>query len=318
MARHTTESTRLAPFDEEMALILKALDVRQIAFYQPGSDPLGPWSLVSSWDARDRVARNLWFTQTGAGSTDFPGDLTKSDCNWYVMQEPVFDCGDGRDYYCPDDPGIKHVGWSGSKLLVFLASMTFDDEGVRACDGSGAGHPGPWVAFDAAELFRDGARKWDGQCNCYSKTGTVGDGCGEINVFEVVLDDNAYSNREFISTGVRSYQAGHIGGSVCGAECTRDGFPQDVDVVDACTKQAYATGPVVDAGGEADGCPVWRRPVGDRYFMILLDEPSRTIQVAVVHPQGIPSKAAALLPDLPATLDRGMVDDLVAMRLPSP
>ena len=59
------------------------------------------------------------------------------------------------------------------------------------------------------------------------------DGCGEINVFEVVMDNNAYSNREFASTGVRSYQAGHVGGSVCGEDCSRDAFPPtDVEVVD--------------------------------------------------------------------------------------
>ena len=123
------------------------------------------------------------------------------------------DCADTQ-YFCPDDPGVLHRGFAGSKLVVFLASMTFDDARVAGCDGDGAGKPGPWVAFVASELIRDGGRKWNGLCNCYSKTGSVGDGCGEINVFEVVMDDNEYSNREFASTGLRSFQAGH-GWRVC-------------------------------------------------------------------------------------------------------
>jgi len=62
---------------------------------------------------------------------------------------------------------------------------------------------------------------------------------------------------------------------------------------------------------------VWRRPVGDRYFMILLDEQARTIQVAVVHPDQIPPDAATLLPELPHSLPRSTLDALLSMRLPN-
>jgi len=317
LAEHATASSSLSPFDEEMALILEAVNVRQRAVDQPqGPGAQDDWRRVSWWDARDGLAHNLWFTQNGNGSTSFPGDLTRDDCNGYVMHEPAWECGDGRDHYCQNDPGIEHLGWSGSKLVVFLASMTFEDADVHPCGGSGAGHPGPWVAFDASALYRDGASKWDGQCNCYSKTGTVGEGCGEINVFEVVLDDNQYSNREFTSTGVRSYQAGHVGGSVCGAACDTSEFPSDAAVVDACSHQAYGTGPVVEVGGKADGCPVWRRPWGYRYFTLLLDQSVRAIQVAFIHPQRIPEAARALLPDLPGALHRKAIDDLMNLRLP--
>ena len=317
MTQYTTSSETLSPFDEEMTLILKAIDVRQLAVYQPvDSTPQSGWHRVSSWDRRVGVAQNLWFTQSGAGSTEFPGDLTGDDCVWYLMREPVFECATA-DYYCPDDPGINHQGWSGSKLVVFLASMTFDDAGVLACGSTEAGHPGPWVAFVASELIRDGGRKWNGLCNCYSATGSVGDGCGEINVFEVVMDDNEYSNRDFMSTGVRSFQEGHVGGSVCGASCDPNAYAPDADVLDACAGQAYTSGPVVEAGGASDGCPVWRRPVGDRYFMILLDEQRRTIQVAIIHPENVPAAAAELLPELPANVGRGSIDGLIDLRLPS-
>jgi len=318
MKQQATESTQLAPFDQEMTLIMKAIDVKQLAVYQPEAEKAGAsaWRRVTDWDRRTGTGTNLWFTQKGDGSGSFPGDLTKNDCVGYLSQAAMFPCGDGSDYFCPNDAGVLHRGFAGSKLIVFLASMKFDDAGVAACDGNGAGHPGPWVAFVASELIRDGGRKWNGLCNCYSKTGSVGDGCGEINVFEVVMDNNDYSNREFASTGVRSYQAGHVGGAVCGAGCDRKAFPTDVEVVDACAKSAYGAGPEIVVGGDTDGCPVWRRPDGDRYFFILLDEQQRTIQVGVIHPSAIPAPAAALLPELPAALPRSDIDALLALRLP--
>jgi len=316
MKKQATDSTHLAPFDQEMTLILKAINVKQLAVYQPETPSASTWQRVTDWDRRTGKGTNLWFTQKGDGSAEFPGDLTKNDCTSYLSQAPMFACGDGSNYFCPNDPGVLHRGFTGSKLIVFLASMNFDDAGVAACDGNGAGHPGPWVAFVASELIRDGGRKWNGLCNCYSKTGTVGDGCGEINVFEVVMDNNDYSNREFASTGVRSFQAGHVGGAVCGSGCDRKAFADDVEVVDACAKKAYSSGPEIAVGGDTDGCPVWRRPDGDRYFFILLDERERAIQVGVIHPGGIPAPAATLLPDIPASLPRSVVDALLALRLP--
>lgn len=311
-----SESQHLAPFDEEMTLIVKAIDLKQIAVYQPSTDA-SSWALVSAWDRRNGTGQNLAITQGPTPQTQLTGELQKNDCVSYLAQASAFDCGDGKDYYCPNDPGVKRLGWRGSKLFVLLASMTFDDAGVEKCSGGGQGAAGPWVALVASELIRDGGRKWNGACNCYSKTGSVGDGCGEINLFEVVMDNNAYSNREFASTGVRSYQAGHVGGNVCGTGCSRSAFADDVEVVDACAKKAYATGPEIAVGGASDGCPVWKRPIGDRYFVVLLDEASRTIQVAVIHPGKVPSAAATLLPGLPSALPRSAIESLVAMRLPS-
>ncbi|HEU5074590.1 MAG TPA: DUF2403 domain-containing lipoprotein [Polyangiaceae bacterium] len=316
MTEHATASSTLSPFDEEMTLILKAIRVKQLAVYQPdGSTDTAPWRRVTAWDSRGR-SDNLWFTQEGEGGPEFPGDLTHDDCVGYLMQEPEFDC-EGSGYYCPDDPGVLHQGFSGSKLVTFLGSMNFSDDGVSACGGDEAGHPGPWVAFVASELVRDGGRKWNGLCNCYSKTGSVGDGCGEINVFEVVMDGNEYSNREFASTGLRSFQEGHVGGAVCGSGCERSDFPADVEVVDACAQTAYEQGPLLEVGGATDGCPVWRRPDGDRYFFILLDAARRMIQVGVIHPEAIPAEADAVLPELPGSLERSSIDALLELRLPN-
>lgn len=310
-----TDSTTLAPFDQEMTLILKAMNVKQLAVYQPGRSDAG-WSLVSSWDRRSRSAQNLVLTHDAAIDSSFTGELHHDDCVSYLAQSASFECGDGHDYFCPNDPGVKQLGWAGSKLFVVLASTTFEDASVRSCNGSGTPNPGPWMALVASELIRDGGRKWNGLCNCYSKTGSVGDGCGEINLFEVVMDEGPYKNREFASTGVRSYQAGHVGGNVCGTGCSRDAFADDVDVVDACAKTAYERGPEIEVGGASDGCPAWLRPRGDRYFLVLLDETSRQIQVAVVHPERVPAAATAVVPSLPARLERPQIDALLAMRLP--
>lgn len=314
LAEQHTESTTLAPFDQEMTLILKAMNVKQLAVYQPG--PQGPWSLVSSWDRRSQLGQNLMLTRDQAIDASFTGEFHHDDCVNYLAQSAELECGDGRDYFCPNDPGVKQLGWSGSKLFVVLASTTFDDATVASCSGSGTPNPGPWMALVASELIRDGGRKWNGLCNCYSKTGSVGDGCGEINLFEVVMDDGPFKNREFASTGVRSYQAGHVGGSVCGEGCKKDDFAADVDVVDACSKQAYDHGPEIAVGGAVDGCPVWRRPQGDRYFFVLLDETTRQIQIAMVHPGKVPAAAAAVVPALPPQLARTTIDALLTLRLP--
>jgi hypothetical protein len=99
--------------------------------------------------------------------------------------------------------------------------------------------------------------------------------------------------------------------------CDRNAFGADVEVVDACAKTAYAKGPVLVAGGTTDGCPVWRRPEGARYFFILLDESTRTIQVGVIHPANVPAAASGLLPELPGSVSRTTIDAMVTMRLPS-
>ena len=72
--QHTT-STTLAPFDEEMTLIMKAIRLKQLAVYQPGADA-SSWSMVSSWDAQSGHGSNLVVTEGQMTSADFTGDLT--------------------------------------------------------------------------------------------------------------------------------------------------------------------------------------------------------------------------------------------------
>jgi hypothetical protein len=51
-------------------------------------------------------------------------------------------------------------------------------------------------------------------------------------------------------------------------------------------------------------------------FLVLLDVPSRSVQLAMVHPEAVPAALAPLLPALPGSLDGTTLDALLALRLP--
>lgn len=127
-----------------------------------------------------------------------------------------------------------------------------------------------------------------------------------------------YGNRDIISTGIRSYQVGSLGGSTCGVKgCTMDHFAADADLLDANSLTVMKQGAVVDANTRGSAGPVWRRPVDDRYYLVLLDEQSRAVQVAMVHPGAIPASLKAIVPALPNTITRAAVDSLMGLRLPN-
>jgi hypothetical protein len=148
----------------------------------------------------------------------------------------------------------------------------------------------------------------------------VGDGCGQINVFEVVAEASGakWGNRDVISTGIRSYQVGSLGGAVCGIEgCGIEKFPADADLLDANSLTAMSAGAVIDADHRNSAAgPVWRRAQDDRYYLFLLDEASRTVQVAIIHPQNIPEAAKGILPALPNTVPRSVIEGFLNLRLP--
>jgi hypothetical protein len=76
-------------------------------------------------------------------------------------------------------------------------------------------------------------------------------------------------------------------------------------------------GAVIDANNRASAAgPVWRRAQDDRYYLVLLDEQSRAVQVAVIHPGNVPAAARTIVPALPNTITRGAVDGLMGLRLP--
>lgn len=321
--KHEVTSDRLTPFDEQQTMVLDGpLRVRQLAVYQPLRNASGDWAIRSFWDRRkpDQTF-NLHFSGPG-DLRAFSGDLGNS-CTFFAMQEAAFPCGSGSDPYCPGSD-LDYDGWAGSKLFILLASMPYaDDPEIKAlsCEsGDARAHDSPWIGVSASELNRDG---WSGYnpCHCFANTnGAVGDGCGQINVFEVIAEASGaqWGNRDIISTGVRSYQVGSLGGATCGIQgCGIAQFPADADLLDANHLTALSHGAVIDADHRqsAEG-PVWRRSVDERYYLVLLDQDARTVKVSVLHPRNLPAAASMLLPALPNQVPQAAITSLLEMSLP--
>ena len=129
-----------------------------------------------------------------------------------------------------------------------------------------------------------------------------------------------WGNRDVISTGIRSYQVGSLGGCTCGIQgCGVEHFPADADLLDANHLTALEHGAVIDADDRASAIgPMWRRSLDDRYYLFLLDEATRTVQVAVLHPGAVPPALTSLLPTIPNEISRALVDAFVGLRLPAP
>jgi hypothetical protein len=320
---HTITSDRLTPFNEQMTMVLEGpLKVKQFAVYQP-LEEAGPWGLRSYWDRESSAPFNMHFVGPG-DTTRFDGVLG-NNCAFHAMQAQPFSCGTGSVPYCPGS-ALDYDGWVGSKLFVLLAAMPYTDDPELlplSCIAEGEDEreqDAPWIGLGASELVRDG---WAGYhpCHCFANTdGALGDGCGQINVFEVISEASGaqWGNRDLISTGIRSYQVGSLGGSTCGIQgCSVDLFAADADLVDANHVTAMNRGAVIDADNRASAeGPMWRRALDDRYYLVLLDEATRSVQVAVIHPSNVPAALASLLPALPNELSRSFVDSLVQLRLP--
>lgn len=323
--KHSVSSDRLTPFNEQIALVLDGpLRVKQLAVYQPLDGGRAGWGLRSYWDRElSGSPFNLHFV--GPKDTMSFDGVLGNNCTFHAMQARPFACGRDSDPYCPGS-ALDYVGWSGSKLFVLLASMPYaDDPELRsrsciAADQDEREQDSPWIGLGPSELVRDG---WAGYhpCHCFANTsGAVGDGCGQINVFEVIAEASGaeWGNRDVISTGIRSYQVGSLGGSTCGIQgCGMDHFSEDADLIDANHLAVMTHGSVIDADhrASAEG-PMWRRARDDRYYVFVLDETTRTVQVAVLHPSRIPGALSSLLPALPNQLSRSLIDDFVQLRLP--
>jgi hypothetical protein len=323
--KHVVTSDRITPFNEQLTLVLDGpMRVKQLAIYQPQGDVGGPWAIRSFWDVRTyKKPFNFHFVGPDKETT-FAGSLG-NNCSFFAMQERKFPCGPGSDPYCPGSD-LDYYGWTGSKLFVLLASMPYADDpsfDVPTCikpEQNERAEDSPWIGVAPSELNRDG---WSGYnpCHCFAnKDAGVGDGCGQINVFEVVAESSGdkWGNRDVISTGIRSYQVGSLGGVTCGIQsCGIDQFPKNADLLDANHLTAMAHGAQIDADHRemAEG-PVWRRSTDDRYYVFLLDENTRTVQVMLFHPGNLPEKLRAILPELPNEISRATVDSLVTLSVP--
>jgi hypothetical protein len=317
MAKANITSDALTPWDEDLIVSLRGpMDVKQMAVYQP--DAVGAWNLVSAWDATLPTApRGLAFDGNNTEKNGFAGTVG-TECIVNVSTSDVFACGPGSSPFCPPPSGGKqmHRGWTGSKLFVFLAGMPHADKVPGACSTTTTGgwYDAPWIGLSVGELVRAGQFQ---ACQCYAKDqskGYLADGCGQFNVFEVVNDNNQYKNLDVFSTNMIGY-AGYVGEGPCGPKCDVTKIGPEVDLIDKVNVREAAQGALSNPS-KGPGA-AFRRPVdGLRYFVILLDVPSRTVQLALIHPRKIPSAVSALLPALPASVGAITVEAVRGLRLP--
>lgn len=319
LARNEVTSDALTPWDEDLILTLRGpMKVSQLAVYQPIAGNGGPWSLVSSWDARTASApRGMAFDGDKTQTTGFQGTLG-TECLVNVSTNRDFACGPGSSPYCPLSPGKQaHLGWAGSKLFVMLATMPHASTVGSPCskDMTGNWYDAPWLGLSVGELVRAGSFV---SCQCYAKDsakGYLADGCGQFNVFEVVNDNNFYKNLDVFSTDMIDY-AGYVGEGPCGPKCDVSTLAPGVDLIDKANDTEAAAG-AVSSPMRGPGAAFRRPVVGYRYFVVLLDVATRTVQLALVHPDRIPAAIASLLPGLPASIDTASIDAVRALRLPN-
>ena len=319
LARHDVAGDALTPWNEDLILTLRGpLLTKQLAVYQPSAEADDGWALVSAWDSRAPAdAQGLAFRGNGTEAAGFDGAVG-TECLVDVSTDSVFACGAGSSPYC-DAPDPRHYGWSGSKLIVLLARMPHADEvqvGTPCSTNTdGNWYDAPWLGLSVGELVRAGAFS---SCHCYAKNPDewwLGDGCGQFNVFEVVNDNNEFRNLELFSTNFFGY-AGYVGEGPCGSTCDISNLAGDVDLIDKSTHEEASAGATASPTGGPGAA--FRRPTeGYRYFLIHLDVDSRTVQLAIVHPEAVPGAIAGLLPSLPGTVSQGTIDALLELRLPS-
>ncbi|MFO0552322.1 MAG: DUF2403 domain-containing lipoprotein [Polyangiaceae bacterium] len=317
LARQAVTGDALTPWDSDLIMTLRGpLLVNQLAVYQPSG---AGWSLVSAWTEADKTApRGVAFHGNDTETAGFDGRIG-TECLVDVSSDDLFACGAGSSPYCPEPPTgeSRYWGWSGSKLIVMLASAPHATDVGAPCsaDTSGNWYDAPWVGLSLGELVRAGAFS---SCQCYAKNPDewyLGDGCGQFNVFEVVNDNNQFKNLDVFSTNFFGY-AGYVGEGPCGPQCDVSSVGDEVDLIDKSTSTEAASGAVATPSG-GPGAAL-RRPVeGWRYFVILLDATSRTTQLALVHPLAIPPSLAPLLPALPEEVGADTIVALRDLRLPN-
>ncbi|HEY4103567.1 MAG TPA: DUF2403 domain-containing protein [Polyangiaceae bacterium] len=317
----TITSNMLTPWDEDLIMTLRGpLDIKQFATYQPVTEGQpGNWQMVASWDVRTpSAAKGISFSGDATPNTPFSG-IVGSTCLVNAATDQAFGCGPMSSPYCAANSPNKNSGWSGSKMFVFLASMPHvGSDGITTAQNcspvTNGWHDAPWIGLSVGELIRAGAFS---SCQCYEVTQYHGDGCGQINALEVINDNDTtgnYKNLEIFSSNFFGY-AGDFGGPCGTNNCDTTGIPATVDLVSG--KMAAASGALGSGDPIKSPNGFLRRPTsGYRYFILLLDVSSRTVQYAEVHPANVPASLGALLPSLPSEIPQSTIDSVIQLRLP--
>ena len=321
---HDLDDDHLTPWNEELVMTLRGpMVVKQVAVYTPppaAAAAAAPWRLAGGWDARAPAAAwGVSFTGDAAPRTVFGSGTIGSVCLVNLATDQPFGCGPSSSPYCAASAPNKNRGWSGSKLFVLLASMPHIGAGAvpaeaSCADASNGWTDAPWIGLSVGELIRAGAFS---TCQCYEVTQYHGDGCGQLNAFEVINDNDTtgnYKNLELFSSNFFGYGGGF--GGPCGTNtCNTAGLDASVDLVSK--KAEAAEGGLGSQTPRLSPAAFFRRPSsGFRYFLVLFDVATRTVQLAVVHPQNVPAALAPILPALPEQVDRATIDALAQLRLP--
>lgn len=318
MAKMNITSDQMTPWDEDLIMTLRGpMLVAQLAVYQPstsGSAPTTDWILRARWDAQSKAG--IAFDGKATSGGDFAGTVG-SQCLVNVSTDQAFPCGAGSSPYCTGSG--KYYGWAGSKMFVVLASMphagTDALPAAQSCstDTSNGWYDAPWLGISHGELIRAGAFQ---ACQCYDKMpGSLkGDGCGQINAFEVVNDNNSSKNLDLFSTNFFGYQ-GYIGEGPCGTACDVSTLAPAVDLVNKKTSKEAAAG-ALSSPGTGPGAAFRRPATGYRYFIVLMNASARAVQIAMVHPANVPAGLSSLLPALPASVSQQTLDAVMQLRLP--
>lgn len=324
MSKHVLTDTGITPWDEDLIMTLRGpMLIKQISVYQPDDADKNTWNRVSYWDEKNPLAGEHIAFQGDAATADgsgFPGSLGNK-CLIDVSSDRKFPCGPGSSPYCAAASPSQRYGWGGSKLILMQASMPHFGgtplAGVKHCstDAGDNWYDAPWIGLSHGELIRSG--KFGG-CNCYAKDPTrwqLADGCGQFNVFETVNDNNSYRNLDVFSTNFFGY-GGYVGDGPCGRNCNVSVLDPAIDLIANATNREAAPGVATPA--KASGA-VFRRPSeGFRWFFILMDAQTRTVQLGLAHPQKLPASLAVLASGPPLRFVRSEITQLLALRLPGP
>jgi hypothetical protein len=321
--RHNLTNDSLTPWNEELIMTLRGpMIVKQIAVYQPNTANMSLWNLVSLWDDKTpAVMQGIAFKGNSTEQNGFSG-VVGNTCLVDVSTNKKFTTGPGSVPFCPQTTDTKYYGWEGSKMIIVQAYMPRVSAGVigtsQHCgvDAANNWYDAPWIGLSHGEMIRSGAF---GSCHCYAKDPAqwwLADGCGQFNAFEVVNDNGDAQNFNLFSTNFFGY-AGYVGEGPCGKNCTVTGLDSKVDLIDKSTSKEAATG-AVSTPAKGPGAAFRRPETGYRFFVMLLDVKTRTVQLAIIHPAKVPATVESVLPGLPAQISRTVVDNMLALRLPAP
>ena len=323
MAKHYLTTDSLTPWNEELIMTLRGpMLVKQVAAYQPNAANANLWDLASLWDDKTpAVMQGIAFTGNNTETKGFSGTVGNT-CLVNVSTNKKFTPGPGSLPYCPPTTGPVYYGWDGSKMIIVQASMPRVNSGLIAgadqcsVDTANNWYDAPWIGLSHGEMVRSGAF---GSCQCYAKDPAqwyLADGCGQFNAFEVVNDNGTSQNFHVFSTNFFGY-GGYVGEGPCGPKCTLAGMDPKVDLIDKNTSKEAATG-AISTPTKGPGAAFRRPESGYRYFVMLLDVKTRTVQLALINPANVPATVQTILPGLPSQVSRTAIDNMLALRLPGP